>query len=83
MTTIRRGPGTLIAGEAFALVEYDPAPRTLARRWTTTRCRSSSGGWDSQACRLEIDANQGEGILQLAELQLFIDGRPARLPGRP
>lgn len=33
--------------------------------------------------RVEITANQGEGILQLAELQLFIDGRPARLPGRP
>lgn len=33
--------------------------------------------------RLEITANQGENILQLAELQLFIDDRPARLPARP
>ncbi len=30
--------------------------------------------------RLEITENHGENIIQLAELSLFIDGKPARLP---
>jgi F5/8 type C domain len=30
--------------------------------------------------RLEVTQNQGEGILQLAEVLLYVDGRPARLP---